>query len=101
MRDLGLRRRCPRLLMAFSLTGPQRQGLVTLDVKKRKVGGGIRGGGLHAHGLQPDVGDQRKWAPDSSPRGSTQPVALLPPRAMLSTFYQCCPSPLPSPAGAL
>ena len=45
VRDLGLRRRCPRLLMAFSLTGPQRQGLVTLDVKKRKVGGGIGGGG--------------------------------------------------------
>ena len=37
VRDLRLRRRCPRVLMAFSLTGPQRQGLVTLDAKRRNV----------------------------------------------------------------
>ena len=37
MRDLRVRRRCPRVLMAFSLTGPQRQGLVTLDAKRRNV----------------------------------------------------------------
>ena len=34
---LRLRRRCPRVLMAFRLAGPDRQGLVTLDAKKRNV----------------------------------------------------------------
>ena len=37
LRDLRMRRRCPRVLMAFRLAGPNRQGLVTLDAKKRNV----------------------------------------------------------------
>ena len=68
VRDLGLRRRCPRLLMAFSLTGPQRQGLVTLDVKKRKLGGGIGGGGgAPGHDLQPEGGYPLPFPPPPLP----------------------------------
>ena len=58
---MALKRRAPRLQMLFLVSGPQAHGVVSVEAKKKKVGGAQHWGG----------GENRRW------RARLKPLAFL------------------------